>query len=407
MLCRHCSEPLTLQMADLGTSPPSNSYVTAEDLASPEKWYPLKVFVCTKCRLAQTADFVDRQECFSSNYAYFSSCSSTWVAHAETYAREMIRRLGLGASSLVVEIASNDGYLLKNFVAAGIPCYGIEPTESTAAAARALGIDVVPDFFGLELAGRLVSERGQADLLAANNVLAHVPDINDFVAGVAVLLKPGGVATFEFPHLMRLLGRNYFDTIYHEHFSYLSLHAVKSVFHKARLAVTDVEELETHGGSLRVYASRADQSPVESPRVAKFLAREVSAGLLEDAVYLKYQERIDNVKDRFLEFLIAEKRAGRKVAAYGAAAKGNTLLNYAGIKGDLLRFVADRSPGKIGKFLPGSRIPIFEENSLQLEKPDTIVFLPWNLREEISGQLSYAREWGTRFAVALPEIEVF
>jgi SAM-dependent methyltransferase len=407
MLCRHCSEPLTLQMADLGTSPPSNSYVTAEDLASPEKWYPLKVFVCTKCRLAQTADFVDRQECFSSNYAYFSSCSSTWVAHAETYAREMIRRLGLGASSLVVEIASNDGYLLKNFVAAGIPCYGIEPTESTAAAARALGIDVVPDFFGLELAGRLVSERGQADLLAANNVLAHVPDINDFVAGVAVLLKPGGVATFEFPHLMRLLGRNYFDTIYHEHFSYLSLHAVKSVFHKARLDVTDVEELETHGGSLRVYASRADQSPVESPRVAEFLAREVSAGLLEDAVYLKYQERIDNVKDRFLEFLIAEKRAGRKVAAYGAAAKGNTLLNYAGIKGDLLRFVADRSPGKIGKFLPGSRISILDEDHLRTEKPDTIVILPWNLREEISVQLAYAREWCTRFAVALPEIEVF
>jgi hypothetical protein len=266
---------------------------------------------------------------------------------------------------------------------------------------------VIGEFFGVSLAERLVAERGPVDLLAANNVLAHVPDINDFARGVAVLLKPSGVATFEFPHLVRLLEKNYFDTIYHEHFSYLSLHAVKSVFHKARLAVTDVEELETHGGSLRVYASRADQSPVESPRVAEFLAREVSAGLLEDAVYLKYQERIDNVKDRFLEFLIAEKRAGRKVAAYGAAAKGNTLLNYAGVKCDLLRFVADRSPGKIGKFLPGSRIPIFEENSLQLEKPDTIVFLPWNLRKEISEQLAYAKKWGARFAVALPEVEVF
>lgn len=405
MNCRHCSEPLTLQMADLATCPPSNSYLTAEALASPEKWYPLKVYVCQKCWLAQTADFVDREECFSSNYAYFSSCSTTWVEHARVYAERMIAARGLGRESLVTEVASNDGYLLQHFSKAGIPCYGIEPTESTARAARALGLDVVEEFFGVTLAKRLAAERGPVDLLAANNVLAHVPDINDFVAGVHAILKPSGRATFEFPHLMQLLEKNYFDTIYHEHFSYLSLGAVHHILTAAGLQVVDVEELKTHGGSLRVHAAHSGQTP--SPHVSAFLERERRAGLEDPTVYQNFQTRIENVKDAFLEFLLQEKRAGRRVAAYGAAAKGNTLINFAGLKTDLISFVVDRSPGKLGQYLPGSRVPIVDENHLRTEKPDTIVILPWNLRDEISAQLAYAREWNARFAVALPELEVF
>ena len=405
MHCRHCFEPLTLQMADLATCPPSNSYVTAQDLASPEAWYPLKVLVCQKCWLAQTADFVKREECFSSNYAYFSSCSSTWVEHAQAYAKKMIRERALTEASLVIEVASNDGYLLRHFAAAGVPCYGVEPTESTAQAACAQGLDVVSEFFGVNLANRLLAERGPVDLLAANNVLAHVPEINEFVEGVRILLKRSGVATFEFPHLMQLLERNYFDTIYHEHFSYLSLSAVRQIFVSAGLTVIDVEELPTHGGSLRVYTSAGDAIPTSA--VAAFIERERQAGLLEPTVYREFQTHIETVKDAFLEFLLREKKAGRKVAAYGAAAKGNTLLNFAGIKPDLLRFVVDRSPGKVGQYLPGSRIPIVDEDHLRKEKPDIIVILPWNLRDEISSQLVYAREWDAQFVVALPELEVF
>jgi len=394
-------------MADLATCPPSNSYVSPEDLAAPEKWYPLKVYVCSRCRLTQTLDFVGREECFSANYAYFSSCSLSWVEHARVYSQKVISGLQLNPSSLVVEIASNDGYLLRHFQAAGIPCYGVEPTESTASAARALGLDVVGEFFGKALAQRLLDERGPADLVVANNVLAHVPDIRHFASGIRTLLKPSGVATFEFPHLMRLLEKNYFDTIYHEHFSYLSLHVTREILGAAALEVYDIEELPTHGGSLRVWAVPVGSGREVSERVDAFIAMEKEAGLMEDAAYLGFQSRIDQVKDDFLEFLIGQKRAGRKVAAYGAAAKGNTLLNYAGVKSDLLAFVADRSPGKIGKFLPGSRIPIVEESYLRAQKPDTIVILPWNLRDEISAQLGYAREWGARFAVALPKLKIF
>lgn len=392
-------------MADLATCPPSNSYVAADALTSPEKWYPLKVYVCQSCWLAQTADFVDREECFSSSYAYFSSCSTTWVEHARSYAQKMISELGLCEESLVMEVASNDGYLLQHFAVAGIPCFGVEPTESTARVARGLGLDVVSEFFGEALARRLLAERGPVDLLAANNVLAHVPDINDFVAGVRIMLRPSGVATFEFPHLMRLLEGNYFDTIYHEHFSYLSLYAVRHIVEMAGLLVIDVEELETHGGSLRVSVSLGGQAP--SPRVDAFLERERQAGILEQAVYRDYQGRINTVKDRFLEFLLSEKRAGRQVAAYGAAAKGNTLLNFAGVKSDLIAFVIDRSPGKLGRYLPGSRIPVLDEGHLRAKKPDTIIILPWNLRREIASQLSYVRAWGGKFAIALPELEVF
>ena len=392
-------------MADLATCPPSNSYVTREALASPEKWYPLKVFVCQNCWLAQTADFVDREECFSSNYAYFSSCSTTWVEHARSYAETMISNLCLNERSLVVEVASNDGYLLRHFAEAGIPCYGVEPTDSTARVARELGLDVEGEFFGKALAERLLRERGPVDLLAANNVLAHVPDINDFVAGVRILLKPGGLATFEFPHLMQLLEKNFFDTIYHEHFSYLSLLAVQKIFASAGLAVIDVEELRTHGGSLRVHASHPGRE--SSQRVEDFLERERRAGLMDVPIYKNFQTRIDAVKDEFLEFLLEEKRCGHKVAAYGAAAKGNTLINYDGVKTDMISFVVDRSPGKLGQYLPGSRIPIVDEKYLRLEKPETIVILPWNLREEISTQLAYTRDWNARLAVALPQMEVF
>lgn len=407
MNCRHCGCVLGLAMADLGQAPPSNSYLEGSELGSPQKFYPLRVLVCTGCWLAQTEDFVDREECFSSSYAYFSSCSESWVRHAGAYAAEMIDRWNLGSSSLVVEVAANDGYLLRHFAAAGIPCYGVEPTDSTARAARSLGLEIVSEFFGEGLASRLKDLRGPVDLLAANNVLAHVPAINDFARGVGILLKPGGVATFEFPHLLALLQNNYFDTIYHEHFSYLSLHAASAVLARAGLAVFDVEELPTHGGSLRVFAAHKESAPAASDRVADFLRHEREGGLLGAGVYLQFQKRIAKVREDFLAFLRDALARGLRVAAYGAAAKGNTLLNYCGVGAATVSFVVDRSPGKVGKYLPGSLIPVVPEDRLRSEKPDIIVILPWNLRGEIAAQLSYARGWGAQFAVALPKLETF
>lgn len=395
-------------MADLGTCPPSNAYLPPEKLDAPEKWYPLRVLVCTECWLVQTADFINREECFSSSYGYFSSCSDSWVGHARRYADAMIGRFSLGANSRVLEVAANDGYLLQHFQARGIPCYGIEPTESTAEVARRKGIDIVGQFFGVALARRLVHERGHVNLLAANNVLAHVPGINDFAAGIFEMLGPAGVATIEFPHVLQLIQKNYFDTIYHEHFSYLSLHAARSVLSDAGLEVFDIEEMTTHGGSLRVYARRKQEAQAEpTERVGKFLEREMSAGLLDQGVYASFSRRVEKVKDDFLAFLLKLKREGKSIVAYGAAAKGNTLLNYAGVRRDLLPFVVDRSPGKIGLFMPGSRIPILDESALAERKPEIIVILPWNLREEIVSQLAYTREWGAQFAVAVPELEIF
>ncbi len=408
MNCRHCDSELRLTLADLGTCPPSNSYLTPEQLESPEKWYPLRVLVCESCWLAQTADFVEREECFSANYAYFSSCSTTWVDHARRYAETVISRFELGPQSQVLEIAANDGYLLQHFVQRAIPCYGVEPTESTAKAARDKGIEIVGDFFGSDLAGRLAQQKGHADLVAANNVLAHVPDINDFAAGIAQILRPGGVATFEFPHLLQLIEKNYFDTIYHEHFSYLSLHAVRSVLEAAALRIFDVEELPTHGGSLRVYASLRNGVVREpSTGVHEFLEKERQGGLLDATTYKAFPARMKKAKNDLLSFLLECATTQRRVAAYGAAAKGNTMLNYAGIRSDLLPYVVDRSPGKIGTFLPGSRIPVFEELKLREDRPDFIVILPWNLRDEIATQLDYAREWGAKFVVALPRLEIF
>lgn len=407
MKCRHCAVPLELTLVDLGSAPPSNAYLTAQTLHAPETWFPLRVLVCEQCWLAQTEDFARADDLFDAEYAYFSGFSSSWLAHCERYVSDMAARFGLGAGSHVVEVAANDGYLLQYVKARGIPCTGIEPTASTAAAARARGIPIVEDFFGVRLAKELASQGRQADLMAANNVLAHVPDINDFAAGFAHLLKPQGVATFEFPHLMRLVAENQFDTIYHEHFSYLSLGTVSRIFAGAGLAVFDVEELPTHGGSLRVYAQRADggRQP-RSGRVDALLRREAQAGMLETDFYADFQARTDKVKNDFLAFLLEMKREGKRVAAYGAAAKGNTLLNYAGVRPDLIPFVVDRNPAKQGKYLPGSRIPIVGEERLKEARPDCIVLLPWNLREEVMAQLAYARAWGARFVTAVPVLEM-
>lgn len=407
MKCRHCAAPLGLTLLDLGSAPPSNAYLTEQTLHAPEKWFPLRVLVCEQCWLAQTEDFARANELFDAEYAYFSGFSSTWLAHCERYVADMAARFALDSGSHVVEVAANDGYLLQYVQARGIPCTGIEPTASTAAAARAKGIPVVEDFFGVRLAKELVAQGRQANLMTANNVLAHVPDINDFAAGFAHLLKPQGVATFEFPHLMRLVAENQFDTIYHEHFSYLSLTAVDRIFGANGLAVFDVEEHPTHGGSLRVFAQRADGGlQPRSNRVDTLLRREADAGMLGAAWYAGFQARADKVKNDFLAFLLQMKQEGRRVAAYGAAAKGNTLLNYAGVRPDLIPFVADRNPAKQGKYLPGSRIPVVGESRLMEAKPDCVVILPWNLGPEIMQQLDYIRKWGGSFAIAVPALQV-
>ena len=407
MKCRHCGAELRLSLVDLGSAPPSNAYLTEQALHAPEKWYPLRVLVCEECWLAQTEDMAEPEQLFDADYAYFSGFSSTWLAHCERFVADMAGRLALTAQSHVVEVAANDGYLLQYVKARGISCTGIEPTASTAAAARAKGIPIVEDFFGVALANKLAAQEMRADLTVANNVLAHVPDINDFVAGFAILLKPQGTATFEFPHLLKLLEENQFDTIYHEHYSYLSLIAVERIFVANGLAVYDVEELPTHGGSLRIFAQRADAgSRPRSPGVDAMLQREVQSGMQDAAHYAAFQSRADKVKDDFVAFLIEAKRDGKTLAAYGAAAKGNTLLNYAGVRPDLIAWVVDRNPAKQGKYLPGSRVPIVDESRLKQDRPDYVVILPWNLTREIMADLAYIREWGGQFVTAVPELQV-
>ena len=407
MKCRHCAAPLDKVCLDLGSAPPSNAYLSDAMLRAPELWYPLRLLVCERCWLVQTDDHAGRDALFSDDYAYFSSFSTSWLAHAESYVRTMTSRFGLTGASLICEVAANDGYLLRYVQANGIPCYGIEPTASTARAARALGLDIVERFFGVELGRELAAAGRQVDLVAANNVLAHVPDINDFVGGFTALLKPDGVATFEFPHLLRLLRENQFDTVYHEHYSYLSLGTVRGVFASNGLAVFDVEEHPTHGGSLRVLAQRADTGRrASSDAVARVLRDEAEAGLATSAGYDGFQAKVDKVKDDFVAYLIEARRAGRRVAAYGAAAKGNTLMNYAGVRPDLIAFVVDRNPAKQGKYMPGSRIPIVAESHLRESRPDDVVLLPWNLRDELMPQLAYVREWGGRFVTAVPSLKV-
>ena len=406
MNCRHCDAPLKLTFIDLGSAPPSNAYLTERDLKRPERWFPLRVLVCSECWLVQTEDYAGADEIFTEDYAYFSSFSTTWLEHCKKYVDTMTKRFNLHSHSLVVELAANDGYLLQYVAARNIPCIGIEPTASTAASARQKGIEIIEKFFGVSLAREMTHQGQHADLLVANNVLAHVPDINDFVSGVAFLLKPTGVATFEFPHFLNLVAHNQFDTIYHEHYSYLSLHVVTRIFASNGLSVFDVEELPTHGGSLRVYAQRKDGPHPSSESVAKLLEREQSAGLPRTEYYTGFQVRSDQAKNDFLTFLLQAKHAGKKIAAYGAAAKGNTLLNYAGVRPDLIPYVVDKNASKQGKFLPGSRIPITSEERIRLEQPDYIVVLPWNIREEVTTDLAYAREWGAQFVTAIPQLHV-
>jgi hypothetical protein len=404
MNCRHCSHTLEHVFLDLGFAPPSNAYLSLDDLKKPESYYPLKLFVCEHCWLVQTEDYAQADELFNHDYAYFSSVSQGWLAHATRYTDMITKRLGLNKQSHVIEVAANDGYLLKNFVSVGIPCLGIEPTASTAAAAEKLGIPILQEFFGQALAKVLVAEGKQADLILGNNVYAHVPDINDFTRGLKTTLKSGGTITLEFPHLMRLLEQTQFDTVYHEHFSYLSLYSVSQIFTGAGLRVCDVEELPTHGGSLRVYGCHAEDGRMTAETVLAVQAEEASRGMRSLEIYQAFQLRADRVKDDLLLFLIEQKRDGKRVAAYGAAAKGCTLLNYAGITPDLLPYVCDAAPSKQGKYLPGTHIPIEHPDVLQERKPDIVLILPWNIEAEVIQQLAYVRDWGAKFVVAVPSI---
>jgi hypothetical protein len=406
MKCRHCEALLKHTFLDLGFAPPSNAFLTQADLSKPEKYYPLKIKVCDQCWLVQTEDYAQADELFSPEYAYFSSTSSGWLAHAKQYAEKMTHELGLNAQSLVIEVASNDGYLLKNFETAGIPCLGVEPTDSTAVAAEQLGIPVLRDFFRESLGHQLKANGQQADLIAGNNVYAHVPDINDFTRGLKAVLKPGGTITLEFPHLMRLLEQTQFDTVYHEHFSYLSLQTVSRIFVAAGLRIWNVEELSTHGGSLRVYGCHQDDPRATQVAVTSVLQAEVHHGLQDLNTYLKFQPRADKIKDDLLSFLIEQKRLGNKVVAYGAAAKGNTLLNYAGVKTDLIEFVCDAAQAKQGKYMPGSHLPILHPSEMFSRTFDYVLILPWNIAPEVVQQNAVLKTKGVRFVTAIPELAV-
>ena len=406
MKCRHCAKPLAHSFIDLGFAPPSNAYLTADDLSRPEVHYPLRVKVCDQCWLVQTEDYARADELFSADYAYFSGTSSSWLDHAARYADMITGRLGLGPESFVIEVASNDGYLLKNFVAAGIPCRGIEPTASTAAAAEALGIPVLREFFGEALGCQLAADGQLADLIVGNNVYAHVPDINDFTRGITAALKPSGTVTLEFPHLLPLIEHTQFDTIYHEHFSYLSLTTVVAIFTAAGLRVWDVEQLTTHGGSLRVYGCHSNAPITATSHVSALLEREEEFGITRVQTYTNFQARADRVKDDFLAFLIEQKREGRTVAAYGAAAKGNTLLNYAGVRPDLLPYVCDAAPSKQGRFMPGSHIPVLPPHILRENPPESIVILPWNIAREVKAELADITEQRVHLLTVVPELRV-
>ena len=407
MKCRFCSNELTHIFADLGNAPPSNSFLTQEQLNEPEVFYPLKLFVCERCFLVQVDEYKKSDEIFNHDYAYFSSYSKTWLDNAREYVRSMTERFPLNRESMIIEIASNDGYLLQYFKERGFNVLGIEPAENTAHIAKAKGIDTIEDFFGETLALNLVKKQIKADLLIGNNVLAHVPRIHDFVKGLKILLKDDGIITMEFPHLMQLIGHNQFDTIYHEHFSYFSFMTVRSIFESNKLIIFDVDELTTHGGSLRIYARHeGDKRRTISKNVDSLLDKEYSIGMNKMDFYLNFQDRINKVKNEFVGFLIKQNQRGKKVVAYGAAAKGNTLLNYCGIKSDLIRFVVDASPHKQGKLLPASHIPVVDESRIKEFKPDYVIILPWNIKDEIMAQLSYIREWGARFVIAIPELQI-
>jgi SAM-dependent methyltransferase len=404
--CRFCATQLQDIFLDLGSAPPSNAFLTAAELNGPEMYFPLRLFTCPACYLVQVDEVQKHEAIFSNSYVYFSSYSRTWLAHAENYVQMVVQRLGLGPSSMVLEIASNDGYLLQFIKARGIPCLGIEPTASTAAVARERGIESPECFFGRDVAREFAVSRGGADLVICNNVLAHVPDINDFVAGLAIVLAQNGVVTVEFPHLLQLVAQRQFDTVYHEHFSYFSLHTVQQIFFAHGLRVCDVDELSTHGGSLRVWACHNDSAHPQTGAVAALLLKEANAGMGQMDYYRGLQPLAETAKNAFLRFLLECKQLGKQVIGYGAAAKGNTLLNYAGVKPDLLPYVVDASPHKQGRYLPGSHIEVVDESRLRSDRPDFVLVLPWNLQEEIIEQLAYIREWGGRFVTAVPHLDI-
>ncbi|RJG05974.1 methyltransferase domain-containing protein [Noviherbaspirillum cavernae] len=407
--CRSCGAPLDPvrhTFADLGLSPVSNAFVKPENAARGEMFYPLHALVCERCWLVQLSDVSRAEAHFHDDYVYFSSFSSSWLAHARRYVDMMIPRFGLDAASRVVEIASNDGYLLQYFVQAGIPSLGVEPTANTAAAARKVGVESREMFFGRDTAAQLAAEGGQVDLLLGNNVLAHVPDINDFVGGMPLLLKPQGVITLEFPHLLNLMAQNQFDTLYHEHYSYLSLTALVPIFQRAGLRFFDVEHLPTHGGSLRVYACHHAAAHAENAAVADCLKQEAAAGLTQLATYAAFGEKVRGTKRALLDFLLAAKREGRRIAAYGAAAKGNTLLNYCGVGTDFIDYAVDKNPVKQGRLLPGTRIPVRAPETVFETHPDYLLILPWNIKEEVMQQMADIRTWGGKFVVPIPSVEV-
>jgi 2-polyprenyl-3-methyl-5-hydroxy-6-metoxy-1,4-benzoquinol methylase len=407
MRCRFCNTALEHVFIDLVNSPASNSFLSEEQLNEPEVYYPLKVYTCHKCFLVQIDEYKKSDKIFDSGYVYFSSYSKSWLSHAKAYAGMMISRFGVNKESRVVEIASNDGYLLQYFNEQNIPVLGIEPTANTAEAAKSKGIESIVDFFGVRLAKELASKNLYADVLLGNNVLAHVPDIIDFVSGMKILLKKEGVITMEFPHLLQLVANNQFDTIYHEHFSYLSFTTVKAIFESQGLEMFDVEELTTHGGSLRIFAKhKEDNSNKISVAVQDMLLKEKNAGMTDIRYYGNFSEKALKVKINLLKFLLEQKNNGKKVAAYGAAAKGNTLLNYCGVKNDMIEFVADANPHKQNKYMPASHIPVVDEAQIKNNKPDYVIILPWNLKDEIVSQLEYIKNWNGRFVIPIPELQI-
>lgn len=407
MNCRHCNTSLKNVFVDLHSSPPSNSFLSFEDLNKPELFYPLKTYVCDNCFLVQIDEFKNAHDIFNDEYVYFSSYSKSWLEHSERYCEKMIKRFGYNSTSSIIEIASNDGYLLQFFLKKGIPVLGIEPTTNTAEVAIKKGIETITEYFSVDSASEIIKTRKKADLLLGNNVLAHVPNINDFVDGMKIILSENGVITMEFPHLYQLVKYNQFDTIYHEHFSYLSLFSVIKIFKNSGLEIFDVEELPTHGGSLRIYAKHIeDQTKSINSNVNKVLQQEIKAGINTLEYYKNFQSNCEIAKLDFLNFILSAKKSGKKIVGYGAAAKGNTLINYCGIKKDLINYVVDINPNKQNKFLPGSHIPVLNEDILKKERPHYVIIFPWNIKDEIIEQLNYIKDWGGKFITVIPEIKI-
>jgi SAM-dependent methyltransferase len=404
--CRFCNSETTENFLDLGFAPHSNAYRTKADLIRSEIYYPLKLVACKNCWLVQTIDYSKPEELFQKDYAYYSSTSTTWLKHAKDYTELITNKLKLDNNSFVVEVASNDGYLLKNFLNKKIPCLGVEPTKSTADIAKDKGIPVIVDFFNTDLAKKIIKNKGKADLIIGNNVFAHVPDVNSFTKGLKILLKNEGVITLEFPHLSNILDKLQFDTVYHEHYSYFSLSVVMSIFAKANLRVYDVEVLNTHGGSLRIYACHKTDKRKQSKQIKNLLKLEKNSGVRNISIMRSFQSKIDKIKNNFIKFLLEQKNNNKIVIGYGAAAKGSTLLNYSGVRADLIQCICDLAKSKIGKFTPGTHIPILSPSEIRRIKPDIVIIFPWNISKEVQEQLKYIRNWGGKFVTVVPDIKI-